>query len=85
MSRERVKSRNLQREIDDLTEANESLLQTKNLRRQPRPSRDNFSGRRMHLQNNAPQDDLDSIGTEGYFSIFFITHFFKSTLDKLLE
>ena len=80
MSRERVKSRNLQREIDDLTEANESLLQTKNLRRQPRPSRDNFSGRRMHFQNNAPQDDLDSIGTEGYFLIFLSLIVMKARL-----
>lgn len=67
MTRERTKARNLQREIDDLSEANDTLARDNtNLRGHRRP-RDTLLGtRRMHnIRNNSPHDDLDSIGTEG--------------------
>ena len=68
--REKTKTRNLQRVIDDLNAANDTLARDNtSLRGQRRPVRDTLlgAGRRMHLRNNSPHDDLDSIGTEGFF------------------
>lgn len=69
--RERTKARNLQRMIDDLNAANDTLARDNtNLRVQRRPVRDTLlGGRRVHLRNNSPHDDLDSIGTEGNFVV----------------
>ncbi|VDN06059.1 unnamed protein product [Thelazia callipaeda] len=65
--REQTKARNLQRVIDDLNAANDTLVRDNtNLRGQRRPVRDALlAGRRVHLRNNSPHDDLDSVGTEG--------------------
>lgn len=49
-----------------------------------RPKRNNFSGHRVHLQNNATQDNPVTAETEGYFLTFFITHCSKSTIGELL-
>uniref|UniRef100_A0A915PUG7 Myosin heavy chain n=1 Tax=Setaria digitata TaxID=48799 RepID=A0A915PUG7_9BILA len=65
--REQTKARNLQRMIDDLNAANDTLARDNtSLRGQRRPVRDTLlGGRRVHLRNSSPHDDLDSIGTEG--------------------
>lgn len=65
--REQTKARNLQRMIDDLNAANDTLARDNtNLRGQRRQIRDTLlAGRRVHLRNSSPHDDLDSIGTEG--------------------
>uniref|UniRef100_A0A0R3S3V9 Myosin heavy chain, nonmuscle n=1 Tax=Elaeophora elaphi TaxID=1147741 RepID=A0A0R3S3V9_9BILA len=65
--REQTKARNLQRMIDDLNAANDTLARdNNNLRGQRRTMRESLlGGRRVHLRNSSPHDDLDSIGTEG--------------------
>ncbi|VDO81587.1 unnamed protein product [Onchocerca flexuosa] len=65
--REQTKARNLQRMIDDLNAANDTLSRDNtSLRGQRRPVRDTLlGGRRVHIRNSSPHDDLDSIGTEG--------------------
>ncbi|KAL3981567.1 Myosin-10 [Acanthocheilonema viteae] len=65
--REQTKARNLQRMIDDLNAANDTLARDNtNLRGQRRQVRETLlGGRRVHLRNSSPHDDLDSIGTEG--------------------
>lgn len=82
MARERTKARNLQREIDDLNEANDTLARDNtNLRGQRRAPRESLlGGRRIHsIRNSSPHDDLDSIGTEGMcqaYSTWFLLVYF---------